>query len=125
MIDKGQFEGEEDPIFRIHNRFTKDDRAVWEHDQAMAAFFHKTASDLSNRRSDSYLKDSINALTRNALLRSSFNYLLLDPRRIVNIKLNSLQQSVPASWRVFLDGVFYVGKGTRSRPYAHLYEVCI
>ena len=45
VIDKGQFEGEEDPIFRIHNRFTKDDRAVWEHDQGCFSFVHLLESD--------------------------------------------------------------------------------
>ncbi len=26
------------------------------------------------------------------------------------------------AWRVFLSSIFYIGKGTRSRPFSHLYE---
>ena len=26
------------------------------------------------------------------------------------------------SWPIFLRGVFYIGKGTRSRPFSHLYD---
>ena len=30
--------------------------------------------------------------------------------------------TVQAAWNVFISAVFYIGKGTRSRPFSHLYE---
>ncbi|KAG8223000.1 hypothetical protein J437_LFUL000708 [Ladona fulva] len=64
--------------------------------------------------------------------KSSFNYLLLDPRITNNLPLrwaddrtkrNSLNSIGEAQhWKDFLTSIFYVGKGKRSRPYSHLYE---
>ncbi|KAM4709573.1 ankyrin repeat and LEM domain-containing protein 1 [Discoglossus pictus] len=59
---------------------------------------------------------------REGVLKSSFNYLLLDPR--VTRNLPSRYHTLPQKdcFRTFVSSVFYVGKGKRSRPYCHLYE---
>jgi len=67
-------------------------------------------------------KSTVHFLTRDGVLRSSFNYLLLDPRLTKNLPLNYTDKSEQESWNVFLSAIFYVGKGTRSRPFNHLYE---
>eukprot|EP00118_Oscarella_pearsei_P012477 m.92311 g.92311 ORF g.92311 m.92311 type:complete len:421 (+) comp36729_c0_seq1:163-1425(+) len=43
--------------------------------------------------------------------RTYFNYILIDPRR-TDLK----------SFKSFLEAIFYIGKGKRSRPYSHLFE---
>ncbi|KAJ7308173.1 hypothetical protein JRQ81_008690 [Phrynocephalus forsythii] len=59
---------------------------------------------------------------REGLLKSSFNYLLLDPRVTQNLPFRSQFVSQAECFRTFVSAVFYVGKGKRSRPYSHLYE---
>ncbi|XP_046403176.1 uncharacterized protein LOC124168861 [Ischnura elegans] len=64
--------------------------------------------------------------------KSSFNYLLLDPRMTLNLPSRwaadgSSDKSFFSGdsskfWREFINSIFYVGKGKRSRPYSHLYE---
>ncbi|KAJ1519136.1 hypothetical protein ONE63_011256 [Megalurothrips usitatus] len=58
---------------------------------------------------------------REGLAKSSFNYLLLDPRLSNNLPANVTVYDL-STWRQFLSAVFYIGKGKRSRPYAHLYQ---
>ena len=55
-------------------------------------------------------------------LKSSFNYLLLDPRVTNNLPLRYPQMTELEVFTVFLSGIFYVGKGKRNRPYAHFNE---
>ncbi|NXE15389.1 ANKL1 protein, partial [Lophotis ruficrista] len=59
---------------------------------------------------------------REGLLKSSFNYLLLDPRTTQNLPLRSHCLSPAECFRTFVKAIFYVGKGTRARPYCHLAE---
>ncbi|NXP47394.1 ANKL1 protein, partial [Heliornis fulica] len=59
---------------------------------------------------------------REGLVKSSFNYLLLDPRTTQNLPLRSHHLSPAECFRTFIKAIFYVGKGTRSRPYCHLAE---
>ncbi|NWS78209.1 ANKL1 protein, partial [Crotophaga sulcirostris] len=59
---------------------------------------------------------------REGLVKSSFNYLLLDPRTTQNLPLRSRQLSPAECFRTFVEAIFYVGKGTRARPYCHLAE---
>ncbi|NWI68056.1 ANKL1 protein, partial [Todus mexicanus] len=59
---------------------------------------------------------------REGLVKSSFNYLLLDPRATQNLPLRSQSLSPAERFRTFVEGIFYVGKGTRARPYCHLTE---
>ncbi|XP_040445512.1 ankyrin repeat and LEM domain-containing protein 1 [Falco naumanni] len=59
---------------------------------------------------------------REGLVKSSFNYLLLDPRTTQNLPLRSHHLSPTECFRTFVKAIFYVGKGTRARPYCHLTE---
>ncbi|XP_076215806.1 ankyrin repeat and LEM domain-containing protein 1 [Aptenodytes patagonicus] len=59
---------------------------------------------------------------REGLVKSSFNYLLLDPRTTQNLPLRSHHLSPAKCFRTFVKAIFYVGKGTRARPYCHLAE---
>uniref|UniRef100_A0A8C4W317 Ankyrin repeat and LEM domain containing 1 n=1 Tax=Gopherus evgoodei TaxID=1825980 RepID=A0A8C4W317_9SAUR len=59
---------------------------------------------------------------REGLLKSSFNYLLLDPRVTQNLPFRCHRLSQADCFRTFISAVFYVGKGKRSRPYSHLYQ---
>ncbi|NWS48684.1 ANKL1 protein, partial [Probosciger aterrimus] len=59
---------------------------------------------------------------REGLVKSSFNYLLLDPRTTQNLPLRSHCLSLAECFRTFVQAIFYVGKGTRTRPYCHLAE---
>ncbi|KAM6310528.1 ankyrin repeat and LEM domain-containing protein 1 [Podargus strigoides] len=57
---------------------------------------------------------------RGGLAKSSFTYLLLDPRTTQNLPLRAHRLSPAERFRTFVEAVFYVGKGTRARPHAHL-----
>uniref|UniRef100_A0A8C5RT27 LEM domain-containing protein n=1 Tax=Laticauda laticaudata TaxID=8630 RepID=A0A8C5RT27_LATLA len=59
---------------------------------------------------------------REGLLKSSFNYLLLDPRVTQNLPARCQLLSPAEAFQTFVRAVFYVGKGTRGRPYRHLYQ---
>ncbi|NWQ85798.1 ANKL1 protein, partial [Burhinus bistriatus] len=59
---------------------------------------------------------------REGLVKSSFNYLLLDPRTTQNLPFRSHRLSPAECFRTFIKAIFYVGKGTRVRPYCHLTE---
>ncbi|XP_022106206.1 uncharacterized protein LOC110987631 [Acanthaster planci] len=59
---------------------------------------------------------------REGTLKSSFNYLLLDPRVTKDLPSRYNQLTQLEAFRVFVAAIFYIGKGKRSRPYAHFYE---
>ncbi|KAG7487924.1 hypothetical protein MATL_G00028630 [Megalops atlanticus] len=59
---------------------------------------------------------------REGIIKSSFNYLLLDPRITKNLPYRSQSMSPAECFRTFVSAIFYVGKGKRSRPYSHMYE---
>ncbi|XP_056235574.1 ankyrin repeat and LEM domain-containing protein 1 [Seriola aureovittata] len=59
---------------------------------------------------------------REGIIKSSFNYLLLDPRVTKNLPFRSHTMTPQECFQTFIHSVFYVGKGKRSRPYSHLYE---
>lgn len=80
---------------------------------------------------------------REGNLKTSFIYLLIDPRILENLLAelpvgveliciknnnNSIDFycfqfiSKNEAWRRFINAIFYVGKGKSSRPYAHLYD---
>ncbi|NXN90893.1 ANKL1 protein, partial [Rhinopomastus cyanomelas] len=59
---------------------------------------------------------------REGSAKSSFNYLLLDPRITQNLPLRSQRLSLTESFSTFVDAIFYVGKGTGTRPWCHLTE---
>ncbi|XP_030640197.1 uncharacterized protein LOC115820692 [Chanos chanos] len=59
---------------------------------------------------------------REGLIKSSFNYLLLDPRVTKNLPFRGQAMTMKECFQTFVGSIFYVGKGKRSRPYSHLYE---
>ncbi|XP_019954106.2 uncharacterized protein [Paralichthys olivaceus] len=59
---------------------------------------------------------------REGIIKSSFNYLLLDPRVTKNLPFRSHTLTPQECFQAFVNAIFYVGKGKRSRPYSHLYE---
>ncbi|XP_028856959.1 uncharacterized protein LOC114802328 [Denticeps clupeoides] len=59
---------------------------------------------------------------REGIIKSSFNYLLLDPRVTNNLPYRSRSMSPKECFQTFISAIFYIGKGKRSRPYSHLYE---
>nr|XP_046247629.1 ankyrin repeat and LEM domain-containing protein 1 [Scatophagus argus] len=59
---------------------------------------------------------------REGVIKSSFNYLLLDPRVTKNLPFRRHTMTPQECFQTFIRAVFYVGKGKRSRPYSHLYE---
>ncbi|XP_071342043.1 protein phosphatase 1 regulatory subunit 12A [Trachinotus anak] len=59
---------------------------------------------------------------REGIIKSSFNYLLLDPRVTKNLPFRSHTMTPQECFQTFIHSIFYVGKGKRSRPYSHLYE---
>ena len=64
----------------------------------------------------------VNQLTRESACKSSFNYLLMDPDITQNLPIKLFQVTDQELWRTFVSSIFYVGKGSRSRPFQHLYE---
>ncbi|KAL0869660.1 hypothetical protein ABMA27_005907 [Loxostege sticticalis] len=59
---------------------------------------------------------------REGTAKTSFTYLLLDPRVTDNLPARANKQAHQISWVTFVNSIFYVGKGKRSRPYSHLYQ---
>lgn len=59
---------------------------------------------------------------REGVMKSSFNYLLLDPRVSLNLPMRHTVLSPLEIFRIFVSSIFYIGKGKRARPYAHFYE---
>lgn len=54
--------------------------------------------------------------------KTCFTYLLLNSRVTNNLPKREKQLKPVEQFRTFLDAIFYVGKGTNARPYAHLHE---
>lgn len=48
--------------------------------------------------------------------------MLIDPRVTQNLPVRTKRMTAEDVFRVFIMSIFYVGKGKRSRPYAHLNE---
>ncbi|KAK8381259.1 hypothetical protein O3P69_008254 [Scylla paramamosain] len=59
---------------------------------------------------------------RNGTSKSCFNYLLLDPRITQNLPIMVSAMNETEKINCFVASIFYVGKGSRSRPYYHLYD---
>ncbi|XP_028128209.1 uncharacterized protein LOC114324549 [Diabrotica virgifera virgifera] len=54
--------------------------------------------------------------------KSSFAYLLLDPRKTDNLPCRADTMNFKEVWETFLSSIFYVGKGKKNRPFSHLYD---
>ncbi|EGI61437.1 PREDICTED: uncharacterized protein LOC105149907 isoform X1 [Acromyrmex echinatior] len=59
---------------------------------------------------------------REGTSKTSFTYLLLDPRITQDLPNRSVHLTESEVWSIFLNAIFYIGKGKRSRPLAHLYD---
>ncbi|XP_058513816.1 ankyrin repeat and LEM domain-containing protein 1 [Ochotona princeps] len=59
---------------------------------------------------------------REGVAKSSFTYLLLDPRETQDLPARAASLSPAQRLQSFVGAVFYVGKGTRARPNVHLWE---
>ncbi|CAH1254153.1 ANKLE1 [Branchiostoma lanceolatum] len=59
---------------------------------------------------------------REGRLKSSFNYLLLDPRVTKNLPARGRYMTDMEIFKIFISSIFYIGKGKRARPYAHFGE---
>ncbi|KYN37759.1 Ankyrin repeat and LEM domain-containing protein 1 [Trachymyrmex septentrionalis] len=59
---------------------------------------------------------------REGTSKTSFTYLLLDPRITQDLPNRSVHLAESEVWSIFLNAIFYIGKGKRSRPLAHLYD---
>lgn len=69
-----------------------------------------------------FIRPDPNRRWREGTSKNSFNYLLLDPRITKDLPRRGSQLTENEKWETFLSAIFYVGKGKRSRPYAHLYD---
>ncbi|XP_034513910.1 ankyrin repeat and LEM domain-containing protein 1 isoform X4 [Ailuropoda melanoleuca] len=59
---------------------------------------------------------------REGVTKSSFTYLLLDPRETQDLPARAFSLTPAERLRTFVRAIFYVGKGTRARPDVHLWE---
>ncbi|XP_004698181.1 ankyrin repeat and LEM domain-containing protein 1 [Echinops telfairi] len=59
---------------------------------------------------------------REGVVKSSFTYLLLDPRETQDLPGRAFVLTPIERLHTFVRAIFYVGKGTRARPDAHLWE---
>lgn len=60
---------------------------------------------------------------REGHIKSAFNYVLIDPRVTCNLPSRAKAGMEPNEvLRAFIDAIFYIGKGSRARPYAHLHD---
>lgn len=78
--------------------------------------------DLSLAEESMCLEFDLKKNWREGTEKSSFNYLLIDPRVTQNLPVRAKKMPSDDAFRVFIMSIFYVGKGKRSRPYAHLNE---
>lgn len=59
---------------------------------------------------------------RDGTNKTCFNYLLLDPRVTQDLPLRGPAMNDADKLQCFISAIFYIGKGSRGRPYYHLYE---
>ncbi|XP_066930463.1 ankyrin repeat and LEM domain-containing protein 1-like isoform X2 [Clytia hemisphaerica] len=59
---------------------------------------------------------------REGTQKTSFNYILLDPRVTKNLADRGETMSFTEQFRTFVSAIFYIGKGKKSRPYEHFHE---
>ncbi|XP_005409730.2 PREDICTED: ankyrin repeat and LEM domain-containing protein 1, partial [Chinchilla lanigera] len=59
---------------------------------------------------------------REGVAKSSFTYLLLDPRETQDLPARASSLTPAQCLQTFVHAIFYVGKGTRTRPDVHLWE---
>ncbi|KAF8794677.1 ankyrin repeat and LEM domain-containing protein 1-like [Argiope bruennichi] len=77
---------------------------------------------LINSMSEEFNSVESNVKWREGNQRCCFNYFLLDPRVTQNLPVRLKYLTFEKTFLTFLDALFYVGKGTKGRPYSHLME---
>ncbi|KAH3837647.1 hypothetical protein DPMN_111047 [Dreissena polymorpha] len=79
-------------------------------------------SDLEMQMFEAFQNPDPQRRWREGTLKSSFNYLLLDPRITKNLPNRVCNMCELDVFQTFIGATFYIGKGMRARPYSHLYE---
>lgn len=79
-------------------------------------------SHLEKELRENFLDTSLSSTWRTGTAKTSFTYLLLDPRISKNLPARCEDMNLIEVWRTFVRSIFYIGKGTRARPYEHLHE---
>ena len=59
---------------------------------------------------------------RGGISKTSFCYLLLDPRITRDLPRSGVKLTMEERWKIFVESLFYVGKGKAARPMTHLYD---
>ncbi|XP_015114641.1 uncharacterized protein LOC107039511 [Diachasma alloeum] len=83
---------------------------------------HQKYKEIEHEAFKEYARPSAGRNYRGGAAKVSFNYLLLDPRVTNDLPRTGGSLSISERWRIFLEAIFYVGKGKSARPAAHLYE---
>ncbi|XP_042895711.1 ankyrin repeat and LEM domain-containing protein 1 isoform X2 [Parasteatoda tepidariorum] len=79
---------------------------------------HLLRNDISAEFNDSKTKTE----WREGNQKCCFNYFLLDPRVTQNLPARHAQLTYQETFQTFIDAIFYVGKGTKGRPYSHFWD---
>ena len=79
-------------------------------------------SNLEQIMRDHFQNASYSSSWRPGTAKTSFTYLLLDPRVTHNLPDRCDDMDLIEVWQTFVRSIFYIGKGTRARPYEHLHE---
>ncbi|XP_011310173.1 uncharacterized protein [Fopius arisanus] len=83
---------------------------------------HQKYKEIEHDAFKEYERPSAGRNYRGGIAKVSFNYLLLDPRVTNDLPRTGNSLSLAERWKIFLEAIFYVGKGKSARPAAHLYE---
>lgn len=78
--------------------------------------------DLEAKMVNGFQTSELPKTVREDCLKKSFVYILIDPIISENLPGNARNLEPLEAWRRFISSIFYVGKGTSSRPYSHLYD---
>lgn len=62
---------------------------------------------------------------KGGVIKSSFNYLLIDPQISQDLPLRSQTLNTLKCFETFINSIFYIGKGKNARPYDHLHEALL
>lgn len=83
---------------------------------------YKFYRDLEDKAFHEFQQPDLKRKYRGGNAKVSFNYLLLDPRITNDLPRNGRLLSIEERWKIFLGGIFYIGKGKSARSAAHLYD---
>lgn len=78
--------------------------------------------DLEEQAFREYENPNVVKKYRGGIAKTSFNYLLLDPRITKDLPRTGRTLTLEERWKIFLEAIFYIGKGKAARPLAHLYD---